>query len=238
MFQKVIFKVYPHETLKYFHSIAILFFVATAATAQTDTAKVKGPSKFIPTGVRIGTDVIALGMSKYNDSFQGWEMNADVDFSRYYFALDIGRWARDYQNDAEVYSNEGNYFRVGGDVNFLTKDPDHNMFFLGLRYGRSKFSEKLFIQKTDSLWTHNPINEQYSNANINGSWFELTTGLRVKIWSVIWMGYTARLKFGLHTNEDGNLIPHDIPGYGRTDKNVAWGFNYQIFVRIPVRKQK
>ncbi|WP_133259530.1 DUF6048 family protein [Pseudochryseolinea flava] len=227
--------------MKYFHSIAILLFVTVGVSAQTktDTTETKKkPTSFVPTGVRVGTDLIAIGMTRYVDSYKGWEVNADVDFSRYYLAVDVGSWSRDYDNGAEIYSNNGNYFRIGGDVNFLLKDPDRNMFFLGLRYGRSKFSESLQVNKIDSMWNNNPVNERYSNSNSNGSWFELTTGIRVKIWKVIWMGYTARLKFGLTTNEDGNLIPHDIPGYGRTDKNVAWGFNYQIFVRIPVRRQQ
>jgi hypothetical protein len=232
------FKVSQQRTLKYFYSIATILLLATSVSAQDDTTKVSRFQKYIPTGVRVGFDAIALGRSHYEKSFDGWEVNADVDFSRYYLAVDVGAWGRDYETDAEVYSNDGRYFRIGVDVNFLTKDPDKNLFFLGLRYGHAKFSEDLAIQKTDSLWTNNPINEQYSNKNINGNWLELTTGIRVKIWSVLWMGYTARLKFGLNTNEKGNLIPHDIPGYGITDKNVAWGFNYQIFVRIPVRKQK
>jgi hypothetical protein len=227
--------------LKYFYSIAILLLLANGVSAQEakkDTAKLSRWQKIIPTGVRVGFDAIALGRSKYSDSFNGWEVNADVDLSRYYFTVDVGSWGLDYTTAAEVYSNDGRYFRIGADVNFLTKDPEKNMFFLGLRYGHSRFSERLHIEKIDSMWSLNPINESYANDNIKGNWLELTTGIRVKIWSIIWMGYTARLKFGIKTNETGNLIPHDIPGYGVTAKNVAWGFNYQIFLRIPVRKQQ
>lgn len=186
--------------------------------------------------MRIGTDVLAMGISYFDDTFEGWEMSADVDFDRYYLVTEFGYWAKDLSTPADTYSNSGRYFRVGADVNFLTKDPDKNMFFLGLRYGRSTFSEDLHIVKTDSMWT-TPINNTYKNSNIKGSWFELTTGIRVKIWKMIWLGYTARFKFGLSTNESGNLIPHDIPGYGTTYKDSTWGFNYLILVRIPVRKQ-
>ena len=74
------------------------------------------------------------------------------------------------------------------------------------------------------------------NSDVNGRWYELTGGIRVKIWKMIWMGYTGRFKFGLKTNESGAMLPSDVPGYGRTDKDNTWGFNYQIFFRIPVRK--
>jgi len=53
---------------------------------------------------------------------------------------------------------------------------------------------------------------------------------------MIWMGYTARFKFGLKNKGNGEMLPHDVPGYGRTDKDAYWGFNYQIFFRIPFRK--
>lgn len=188
----------------------------------------------MPTGVRIGTDVIALVKTSYDETFKGWEVNADVDFYRYYFAVDYGYWAREYIADDGNYSNDGTYWRAGADVNFLTKDPDKNMFFFGMRYGRSIFSENLVVEKIDPIW--GPINSSLTNSNVNAQWFELTTGLRVKIWKMIWMGYTARLKFGLKIDYTPEMLPHDVPGYGRADEESYWGFNYQIFVRLPVRK--
>ena len=50
------------------------------------------------------------------------------------------------------------------------------------------------------------------------------------------MGYTVRMKFALKTDASGPLMPSDVPGYGRADASSYWGFNYQIFVRLPVRK--
>ncbi|HYG17653.1 MAG TPA: DUF6048 family protein, partial [Ohtaekwangia sp.] len=140
-----------------------------------------------------------------------------------------------FDREQEHYDNDGSYFRAGIDVNFLTKDEEKNVFFIGGRYGRSVFSEKLDITTADPLW--GLITRSSANNHIQGRWFELTTGIRVRMWKIIWMGYTARFKFGLKTNENGDLLPHDVPGYGRTDKETAWGFNYQIFVRFPVRRQ-
>lgn len=224
--------------MKSIYNIALLVALALPALAQKkadkDSATVK-PS-FVPTGVRIGTDMIALAKTSYDKTFNGWEMNADVDFNRYYFAVDVGSWGRKYLSDGDSanYSNSGRYFRVGADVNFLKKDPDKNMFFLGLRYGNATFSENLSVIRIDPLWKD--LSGAFENNNVNAHWFELTTGLRVKMWKMIWMGYTARFKFGLGTSSTPVMLPHDVPGYGRTDKNSYWGFNYQIFVRIPVRK--
>lgn len=175
-----------------------------------------------------------LARNFYDKTFTGWEINSDVDFFKYHAALDFGRWSRTFSPDSGAYSNRGNYWRIGADVNFLLKDPDKNLLFFGVRYGRSKFSENYQLIATDPVWGR--FTSTYENADVKARWFELTGGIRVKMWKMIWMGYTARFKFALKTNDAGSMIPSDVPGYGRTDKNSTWGFNYQIFIRIPVRK--
>jgi hypothetical protein len=219
--------------LKSLLSISIVLFCTLTLSAQKkDTVKVK--HDYRPTGIRVGTDVVAIIQSATDETFEGWEVNGDIDFYRYYFAVDYGYWARDYTAYDATYSNDGNYWRVGADVNFLTKDPDKNMFFFGLRYGSSVFSEQMTIQKVDPVW--GDISATFNNNNLNAHWFELTTGLRVKMLKIIWMGYTVRLKFALDTDSTVAMMPSDVPGYGRADASSYWGFNYQIFVRLPVRK--
>lgn len=215
--------------------------LASAVVAQQDSVSSKKPvradtvtGKFIPTGIRIGTDALALGISQFNKTFSGWEMNADVDFYRYYLAVDVGAWQRTYAPDSGHYENSGTYFRVGADVNFLLKDPDRNVLFFGLRYGRSVFSEDLDVIVVDPVYGN--ASRQYNNDNVHARWFELTGGLKVKVWNWLWMGYTGRFKFALSTSDTPEMLPHDVPGYGRTDKESYWGFNYQIFVRIPFKK--
>jgi hypothetical protein len=220
--------------LKYFYKILILLSVAATSQAQVgDTTKVK--HDFRPTGVRVGTDLIAIVRSHSDKTFAGWEFNGDVDFYRYYLAVDYGHWGRTYASDTSNYSNSGNYFRIGVDVNFLKKDPDRNMFFIGFRYARSSFNENLSVVSSDPVW--GSLNGDFSNSNVPAQWMELTTGLRVKVWKIIWLGYTARLKFGLSTGDTPEMLPHDVPGYGRAQEDSYWGFNYQILIRLPVRKQ-
>lgn len=206
-------------------------FSAGGQDKKSDTVRID----YRPTGVRIGTDAISIARNFYDKTFSGWEVNADVDFYRYYLAVDVGSWSRTFQPDSGSYNNKGNYWRLGADVNFLLKDPDRNMLFFGIRYGHANFSETMTINTTDEIW--GPKNATYESPDVTARWFELNAGLRVKIWRMIWMGYTARFKFGLKTDETGDLIPSDVPGYGSTDKDNTWGFNYQIFFKIPVRRQ-
>jgi hypothetical protein len=212
----------------------MMMLLSFAAIAQKkDSLRVR-PS-YIPTGIRVGTDVISLIRWQADDSFSGYEVNVDVDFYRYYLAAEVGHWERNFLTDEEYYNNGGNYFRVGIDVNFLKKDPDKNMLFFGMRYGSSTYSEYLTVMN-DPVW--GTVDANYSNTNIHAGWGELTTGLRVKMLKFFWMGYTARFKFGLNTHEPGGFVSYDVPGYGKTGNETTWGFNYQLLFRIPIRKQK
>jgi hypothetical protein len=80
--------------------------------------------------------------------------------------------------------------------------------------------------------------DSYVNTDVKANWTELTTGLKVRMFGIFWMGYTVRYKFLLNTNEPRGFIPHDVPGYGKTYSESTWGFNYYIMFKIPVRKEK
>lgn len=215
----------------------LLLSVSTVGWAQNniDTLLNAKPS-FLPTGIRAGADVISVVRTFTDNTFSGFEINGDIDFNRYYLAVELGRWERELSTDLEQYANRGNYFRLGVDVNFLKKDPEKNMLFFGARYGHGTFSEDISIISEDPIW--GDLTSSYANNNVRANWIELTTGLKVKVLGNFWMGYTARFKFGLNTNAPRGFIPHDVPGYGKTYNDNTWGFNYYLIYRIPVRKEK
>ena len=223
-------------TLKFFLSSLLLLFLQAAEAQVTQEAidSLKRIQK--PVALRIGTDLIMLGKNFFDRPLTGWEVNADVDFGRYYLAFDYGSWSRKDSLNNGYYANDGRYYRMGVDVNFLLKDPDKNMFFLGFRYGRSSFSESLTYEiKTDDFGT---IERSIANAGTTAGWVELTTGLRVKIWKSFWMGYNGRIKFLPGIKNNNGFETYDIPGYGLWSKKLYWGFNYQVFVKIPFRRGK
>lgn len=208
----------------------MLLLCSLGALAQkADTVK----NSYLPTGVRFGTDLIALAKTPLSDQFDGWEVSADVDFYKYYLTLEYGNWERTKASPDQSYSNSGNYFRIGADVNLLLKDPDKNMFFVGLRYGRSSFDELLSYRVTDAVFGN--AAQTKSNVGMTSGWGEATVGLRVKIWKELWMGYTARLKMSPSIDKGGEFVVYDIPGYGLASKRTYWGFNYQLYWRIPIR---
>jgi len=201
----------------------------TVMAQKADTVK----GKYLPTGIRFGTDLISLAKIPLADQFDGWEVSADIDFYKYYLTVEYGSWERTIIGTDKGYSNTGNYFRVGADVNLLLKDPDKNMFFVGLRYGRSTYDEQLYYTVDDAVFGSNST--ALNNLGMTSGWAEATLGLRVKIWKELWMGYTARLKVAPSVDTGGGFIVYDIPGYGLASKRSYWGFNYQLYWRIPVR---
>ena len=221
-------------------NISLLLISVASFAQRPDTVVLDslGKINYLPTGIRIGTDLISIGKTQFQNDFKGWEVNADIDFYRYFLALDYGSWGRTFSSDSGNYSNDGTYWRAGIDVNFLVKDIDRNMFFIGFRYGRARFSEDLTVYANNWFPPVDVlVSTPYTHSGVNARWFELTSGLRVKIWKIIWMGYTARFKFGLKYDANtADIIPADVPGYGRTEKDSYWGFNYQIFIRLPLRK--
>jgi len=215
--------------------VFFLFFTVTSLFAQT-TDSVKTVNKFIPTGIRAGVDVVSFVRTEYVESFKGFEVSVDVDVYRYHPTVEFGNGSRNYVSEnGSTYENDGRYWRAGIDMNFMKKDSDKGMFFLGARYGRSVYSEKAFITTTDPMWGGSQ--QFFFNNDMSANWLELTTGLRVKVWKIFWMGYTGRFKFALKTDENQPLLTTDVPGYGATDRPTTWGFSYYLMVKLPVRKQ-
>ncbi|MBX2899612.1 MAG: hypothetical protein KF775_08175 [Cyclobacteriaceae bacterium] len=207
---------------------SLLLLVTLAAYSQPADS-LRGFRK--PTGLRVGTDLIALGKTIARVPLTGWELNADIDLGRFYPVVELGSWKREQPLVNGMYTNSGRYARIGMDINFLLKDPDKNMFFIGFRYGRASYSEQVSYTLTPDLF---PVVQQtLSNAGARAGWAELTTGLRVKVWRGFWMGYTARMKFLPHTSGTTAFDSYDIPGYGLPFKGLYWGFNYQVFWRVP-----
>ena len=118
-------------------NISLLSLLSTLAFSQkSDSVRADSVIKhsFIPTGIRVGTDVISLFKTQFQDDFNGWEVNADVDFYRYYLAIDYGSGSRTFLSDTSGnYSNDGTYWRVGVDVNFLAQRSRPKHVFYSVR---------------------------------------------------------------------------------------------------------
>jgi hypothetical protein len=192
-------------------------------------------SFFIPTGLRIGTDLVALGVNAFGDNRQRYEFQADVDFHRIYLIGSYG--VNQYQTSGEEfeYTNNGNYFRIGLEADFLKFDPDHNTLTFGLRYARANYSESLTTDILSPIY--GPYQENLNNEAVSARWFEMTTGLRVMVLKNLYMGYTFRIQLNRRIFNATEFRSYDIPGFGRAEFKNRWTFNYYLTYRIPWKEK-
>ncbi len=200
-------------------------------TVRVREYKPKVPrSFFIPTGVRIGTDLVPLGITAFGGLRQRYEFQADVDIHRIYVAGSFGTSSYDVAGEGFDYNHKGYFYRIGLDANFLKFDPDYNTFTVGIRYARAKFSESLNINTADAVF--GAYSERFDNEAVKARWFELTTGLRVKIFDNLYTGYTFRIQLSRKLFNASEFRSYDIPGFGRASFTNRWAFNYYLMYRI------
>ncbi|QSE97906.1 DUF6048 family protein [Fulvivirga lutea] len=225
----------------------ILIVYSLNASAQVDSIATDSSrvNKFKPTGVRVGLDLVSLGQGVVDKGLSAitqadvrqWKISADIDFYRYFLNIEYGIFERQWNgpNDASIYQNEGNFFKIGPDINFLHRDPDQSALFFGIRYAQANYEDRLVYDYTSDFWGNGT--ESLENSTLTSRWYELTTGLKVKLYKFIWSGYTARFKFSVNDNYSNNeLAPLWIPGFGRATEESRWGFEYWIIFKIPFRE--
>lgn len=199
--------------------------------------KPKVPKSFyIPTGLRIGTDLVGLGVSAIGTKRDRYEIQGDIDFHRFYLAGSYGLASFRETGEEFTYENEGSYFRIGVDANVLKMDPDFNTLTFGLRYAKASFSESLATDRIDPVY--GAYTENFTNPNVTAHWFELTTGLRVMLLENLYTGYTFRIQLSRRLKDASNFRSYDIPGFGLSEFKDRWTFNYYIVYRIAWREKK
>lgn len=206
-----------------------------ARIVEPERAKVP-KSFFIPTGIRVGTDVVALGVNAFGNSRQRYEIQGDIDFHRIYLAGSYGINEYQVSTDEFDYSNKGSYYRIGLDANFLKFDPDYNTLTFGLRYAQAKYSESLNTSITSPIYGF--YEESLKNEEVRARWFEMTAGLRVMVMKNLYTGFNFRIQLNRKIFEATEFRSYDIPGFGRAEFKNRWTFNYYVVYRIAWREKK
>lgn len=215
--------------------------MSQTATDSVQIDSTRNNSRFFPTGVRIGIDLISFGQGVQTNGIRAitqadvrqWKFSADIDFYRYFFNVEYGIFERQWDAPGSTYINKGSFLKVGPDVNFLHRDPDQSALFIGMRYATSFYEDNLSYEYSNVFWGDG--SDFVENKSLSSRWFEVTTGLKVKLGEYIWMGYTARFQFSVNDNHATNeLAPNWIPGYGLAQEESNWGFEYWLIFRIPI----
>ena len=211
-------------------------FLISALVLILQVDSLRGQSKFLPSAVRVGTDVTDLLHSAFDDKVSKYQLLADIDVHKFFLVGEYGNYKTITFDRQFSYDNKGQFYRVGFDYNILHHSVENNVMFVGLRYARSVFDDKTLFVLQNPIWGTEPI--LVGNDGVTGTWYEITSGLKVRIWNQIYLGYTFRIKFILRQDGIGTADTFSVPGFGRTDRSTTVGLNYQIFYRLPFRDKK
>ncbi len=192
--------------------------------------------KWIPTGVRIGVDIAGPIYNQFEPKIANYEAMADIDFSKFFVVIEMGKGVYSSNESITNYSNSGFFFRAGADINMTPKDVNLNILYFGLRYATSTFSETLVGSLPSAGWGDTPIDIEQQNSRAN--WIEMNLGMRIRIWKSFFTGYTIRFKLLKHNSyNEGKFETYFIPGYGVASNTSNWGINYYIQYRIEWKKK-
>lgn len=201
-----------------------------AQTAKEDTV--------LSTGVRIGVD---LGKIAYyfltNKGHKTFEASADVGYKKVVFVAEAGFSNITLEKTDTFnyrYTSNGLFGRVGVENNLLKGGDD--AIFIGARYGLSRFSfaaDNILIP--DEYWGDyiTPAPKQSGMAH----WMEGVGGVKVNVFSNVYIGFTGRLKIRLTQSKYEGLDAVFIPGFGKADKNIMMGLSYYVFYRFPFKEK-
>ena len=220
------------STLKYFFSIFCVTICSVSLFGQV--------GKYAPTAIRLGADPGTLAYMIFSEKRGFFEAEADIDINQFLLVANYGTSSYELSEETFAYENNGSYLRFGADINFLHKDPQLNVIFFGLRYATSSFTDKLdydtkAIIQTNTGWPSTW--ETSSNVDGKANWFEMVTGLKIRVVKQLYMGFTIRYRLNMSVNPTEELRPYYIPGFGKNINTSAFGFNYYVSYRLPFRKK-
>ncbi|MEP0985916.1 DUF6048 family protein [Ekhidna sp.] len=214
-------------------TFSLIFLVAClAAVGQQQTPlKKKEKVDFRPHELKVGFNAIRSGRSLSGSDYTSHEIETAIGIHLYNVVFDYG--VEEHQRGETFdYRNTGNYFRAGIDRNFTKDKASGNVLSLGLRYARANFEDQMifiadqgFGEQTYSL----------TNDDLSARWLEVAFGLRGKVVSNLYMGFTMRWQFSRKINGEGDLKTYDIPGFGKTSRQNSTAFDYYLMWRLPFR---
>ncbi len=213
-----------------FNILALLLSVALSAQVS-DSVSIPQKNWRI-NDIKIGANIVRAARTFIGSGKDTQELQASLNTNKFDFVIDYGT-EKNTIGGAYSYENEGTYYRVGLDRNFVKNESSGNALSLGLRYSRASFEDRLNYTSDVGFGTQEIM---LSNSNLQARWLELVVNLRGKLISNLYTGFTLRWQFARNVNGEGVLQTYDIPGFGNTRRENSTAFDYYLMWRIPLRK--
>lgn len=220
--------------------ICVLLISLLALTARANDDDVPTEQAPIFGGVAVYADLVGPALKVFGNSHSNLEAGARLNFKEKYFPvaeLGIGTCEREGADNANVFKTTAPFFRAGLDYNF-NKKISGNRLFVGFRYALSNFKfDVTNAEFRDPVWNNQrPL--QVMDQSSTCQWLELVVGMETKLWSIVRLGYTIRMKFMMSMSGDEMGEPYYIPGFGRNGQPFGGTFYVAFDVGKSARSAK
>ena len=216
--------------LKYISSLLLLILLSSSLPAQQQGSRVRGP--------RIGYDLASLARLYFEPERKIFTISVDYEaWQDIYPVIEFGYQNVGITRDNYNYVSNGIFGRAGVDVNILKYEESdlYDMLYAGLRYGISYMTHQaddIFI-KDDYFGDLNGASVVENQ--INAHWISVVGGIRVELFDNFFMGWSVLANIKLAQTEDLNMVPYNIPGFGKGDKRASVVINYTLAYRFPLQ---
>jgi|GEM_PF-1329644 len=186
-----------------------------------------------PSIILLNYDFVPLGLTMFSGVKKGQAFQTKIDFDQYFLVAEYG-YQKIQRGETYSYTNQGNYFSFGPEVNFLKNETNGDALTFGLRYGHANFSDALnFMDST--IFGNYPVKD--GNPNLKANWMEVTLSLSTIVFKHVHIGYTVRYKVLRQVKGIGDMAPYDVPGFGLYENNTGVQFNFYIGWVIRLREK-
>lgn len=211
-----------------------------AQIIEAEASKFEAPKPEIRS-INLGTDLTRFALPILDTTRIGWEVSGDFELLKDMFVgAEFGFQNTKVEKTNYTYSGNGYYTRIGVDYNFMKHVDEKSLdkMLIGLHYGFTTFNHQAENVRVPSTYygdfTGGAIEKNWLSAN----WLEVALGMRAELLANFYLGWSLRIRMKVWGENDPNLQPYYIPGFGRAYGNNAFGFNYSLFYQIPIKKKQ
>lgn len=217
--------------------LACCSFFAKAAGQSTQKAvdTVQSPVAVKPkiptfTHFRVGIDLSKFVASALQKNYDVIEGNLETHYKKdIYYAAEFGWGSSEVNNDYLNYKSSNIFLKAGIDKTFFTPEfaGDLDNAFIGVRYGAAYIRRGAGTYHIeDPVWGN--TEGQVDATSFFAHWLELDAGFRIEILKNVFTGWNARFRTFINPSQFEQLPPSYVAGYGRGDKNTAFGYNFYL----------
>ena len=183
-------------------------------------------------GIWIGADLLGPIARVTNNAYSSYELSLEGGFkNKYYPIIEVGM-AKGSTVAVDGSSFEGvssPYGKVG--LNYAIIRSESGFFYLGYRFGYSKFSYSISnLSLTSNYWGES-YKTNLLNENSWATWHEYVLGLRVNIVSRLYMGWNVRYNTLSKTKTMQYSQPAYIPGFGKNGTS-DYGIHFNVYYKF------